>query len=70
MNSRAQRIFRTVKITLYDIVMKPICHYTLTYIHETHRKYSPRMNLNINDRDRVITMVNAGSSVIANVPLW
>ena len=50
--------------------MKAICHYTLTYVHEAHRKHSPRVNLNINDRLRVITMVNEGSSVLANVPLW
>ena len=45
-----------------------------TYWRDQMRRLSkvkqPRMNLNINDRDRVITMVNAGSSVIANVPLW
>ena len=70
MDKQSTGDFQGGENTLYDIVMKPICHYTLTYIHETHRKYSPRMNLNINDRDRVITMVNAGSSVIANVPLW
>ena len=70
MSKQSTGDFQGGENTLYGIVMKAICHYTLTYVHEAHRKHSPRMNLNINDRLRVITMVNEGSSVLANVPLW
>ena len=65
--SRALRIFRTMKNTIYDIIMMKTCHYTFV---QTHRMY----NIKSEPLSKLWTLddynVTVGLSLVKSGPFW